>query len=558
MVMSTSLTEMPRPTDVGTKADEERFPSTSKAAEWNWSLTDLLADTVSRHADRPFLIRDGAAAVPYGEFFERVEIMASSLAALGVAPGDRVAVILPNGEESLHLWFALARLGAVMVPLNPALVPAEIVPLLAATKSRTLVSDAERLNRIAAAVELPVKIVVGGVGGRGRVAYFDLFRSSVTKLPKAAPLDPLSILYTSGTTGKPKGALLTHSSYVLPAREFRQWMEATPEDRFLGCLPLFHMAGQAFAASAVAAGAALALVDRFRGSRFWSEVRSHRITVVRYLGQMLAVLLNRPPVPEEKRHGLRAIYGGGAEPRVAEAFERRFGVPVVEGYGLTETNTVLRNEIGRRRRGSIGRALPFYDVKIVDDSGDEVPDGSEGEILIRQTQVMMRCYFSDPALTASALTDGWLHTGDLGRRDEDGFFYFAGRSKNLIRRRGEMISPKAVEEVLERHPLIEVAAVVGVPDALGGEEVKAFLLCRGGDSISCRELVGWCRESLADFEIPRYFEFCDDLPRTATHKINLSLLRKMVSLNGRCLDRSAEKLEGETSPSIDGTLRREK
>ena len=503
-----------------------------------WTLTDMLEDTVSRHAARPLLLHD-RGDVTYGRFHERVTNLVGSLAELGVAHGDRVAVILPSGEELLYLWFALARLGAVIVPINPALVPAEIVPMLKLTAARTLVSDAERLALFTSEVESDTGIVVGEGSPRGTVALEELLDLPAGEVAASVSADdPLCILFTSGTTGRPKGALLTHTTYVLPALAFRDWMRAGEEDRFLACLPLFHMAGQAFAASAVASGGALAILEHFHGSRFWDEVHRHRATLTRYLGQMLAVLCRNPPSDAEEGHTLRAVYGGGTDVGVAEEFERRFGVPVIEGYGLTETNTVLRNELGRRRRGSIGRALPFYEVRIVDDAGSVVPPGSQGEILIRQTPVMMRCYYADPELTRSAIDDGWFHTGDLGYCDNDGWFYFAGRRKNLIRRRGEMISPKALEAVIERHPAIAAAAVVGVPDELGGEEAKAYVACHGDAEVACEELVEWCRGSLAEFEIPRFFEFLSELPRTATHKVNRALLSDLGNDEGRCYDRT--------------------
>jgi crotonobetaine/carnitine-CoA ligase len=389
-------------------------------------------------------------------------------------------------------------------------------------------------------LDLRARLVVGEGDVEGAVPFTAPLQAAPPSLPwKVLPTDPLTILQSSGTTGQPKLAAMTHTSYVLPAQEFVRWMDAAPEDRFLGCLPLFHMAGQAFAASAVAAGASLALVSRFSAHHFWEQVRAQRITLARHLGEMLALLCRLPEHPDDHRHSLRAVYGGGARPDVAEEFEHRFGVPVVEGYGLTETNTVLRNELRQRRRGSIGRPLPYGEVRIADEQGNALPPRQIGEIQVRRNPVMTPGYLGPPELTAASIVGDWFRTGDLGYQDEQGYFYFAGRQKDLIRRRGENIYPGSIEKVLDRHPAVEASAVIGVPDEVGGEEMKAYLVCRPGSCLEPEDLVAWCRPWLADFEIPRYIEICTELPRTATNKINKSVLRLVGLANGPCYDRRA-------------------
>jgi crotonobetaine/carnitine-CoA ligase len=505
------------------------------------SLSDLLEDSVRRRGDGVFLRSDGTTVL-YRDFLGGVNGLAGRLAAAGIGHGDRVCVLLPNGPELLYSWFALARLGAVMVPCNPALKVPQVEPYLRLAGVCGMVSDVAGL-RLYAGLHLRVRVRVGEGEVPGCVP-FSTTPGPDPDCPRPAATDLTTLLQTSGTTGTAKSAALSHASYVVPARELVRWMELTPEDRLLGCLPLFHMAGEAFAVSALAAGASLALAERFSASDFWSQVRRDRITVVRHLGEMLAILCKRPGPPAGD-HCLRAVYGGGARPEVAEEFERRFGAVVVEGYGLTETNTVLRNELGRRRRGSIGRRLPHCEVRIADEHGTALPPSTPGchrvgEIQVRRNPVMMAGYLVDGGVSAACLLDGWFPTGDLGYCDEDGYFFFVGRRKEIIRRRGENIAPQLIEEVLDRHAAVLRSAVVGVPDSFGGEEIKAYLVCRPGMSIAPDEIVDWCRGSLAEFQVPRYFELCNELPSTATNKIDKNVLRTMVTAGGPCFDRQAE------------------
>lgn len=500
-------------------------------------LDELFEKTANRQPDSPFLLA-GGEAVTYGEALARINGLSWRLSDLGLGYGSRIAMILTNLPETVYTWFALARLGAVLVPINPALVMAEVEPALRRLDVEGLIGDAASVAAYRD-LGLRVRLVVGEGEVEGAARFEAPLRLSPPALSRrASPADVLTILQSSGTTGQPKSAALTHTSYVLPAQEFVRWMEAVPSDRFLGCLPLFHMAGQAFTASAVAAGASLALVSRFSSHQFWEQVRAYGITVVRHLGEMLAVLCRQPEGPDDRNHSLRAVYGGGARPDVLEEFERRFGVPVVEGYGLTETNTVLRNELRERRPGSLGRPLHYCEVRIADEHGIALPPHQIGEIQVWRDPVMIPGYVGPPELTESASVGGWFRTGDLGYQDESGYFYFSGRQKDIIRRRGENISPGTIEKVLDRHPAVEASAVVGVPDEYGGEEVKAYLVCRPGARLVPEELVEHCRNWLATFEIPRYIEICAELPRTATNKINKSHLRLAGTLGGQCYDRT--------------------
>lgn len=501
------------------------------------SLDHLLRDAVRRWGSRPFLVPgappqtgddprshprlvDDGPLLAYADFDRRVDAVAGGLSDQGVIRGSVVSAILADPRDLLHVWFATARLGAVFMPLNPALTPAEVATVTARTPVAVFITGDETSS--------------GAVSGLKPVAVASLLEPGAKqqKVSMAAASDPLSILWTSGTTGAPKGCLLTHESYVRPAEEFRRWMDTNPDDRFFACLPLFHLAGQAFVAAAVASGASVVLVSRFSGSRFWDQVTVSGATMFRHLGEMLAVLCRQPPHPEERSHRLRAAYGGGASQRVARTFYERFGVRVVEGYGLTETNTVLRNELSRAKPGSIGRPTPYAEVRVAGEDGRELGPGEIGEIQVRRGSVTMIGYIGDPEATDRAFVDGWYRTGDLGWRDADEHFYFVGRTKDIVRRRGENIVAVEVEEVLNRNPAVAASAVVPVPADDGGEECKAFVVQSKATTVD--ELVAWCRSSLAGFKVPRFFEICDELPRTPTNKVDKWELRALGTLGGQC------------------------
>lgn len=514
-----------------------------------WTLETLLARADQRWGDRSFLIEEDGG-ITFSQFRQRVECLAGALYARGIRRSDLVGVLLPNGPELLYSWFALARLGSIMVPLHPQLVPAEVEPLLRHLNVVHLISDQVHMDAHASRLQLRLKVVSGRARSNGALP-FDQLLDSPERAPSGEPRpdDLTTLLHTSGTTGRPKAAALPQAGYVLPALEFAKWMQVTPEDRFLGVLPLFHMAGGAFAVSALASGASLVLVDHFSAHNFWDQVRRHEITLTRHLGQMLAVLCKLPATDLDRDHQLRAVYGGGARRDIAEAFTARFGAEVVEGYGLSETNTVLRNELGAGRVGSIGHPLYFARVRIADAHGRELGPGEKGEIQVQRNPVMMTGYYGDEERTAKAFDGEWFHTGDLGYHDEDDYFYFVGRKKEVIRRRGENLSPGEIETVLEALPEVAEAAVIGVPDEVGGEEAKAFVVlqqeCRDDatDSVRFEQrvnlLVDHCHQRLAEFKIPRFFELCaEPLPRTATNKIQRAQLAKQAHGElGSCLDR---------------------
>ncbi|MGC7094458.1 class I adenylate-forming enzyme family protein [Amycolatopsis lurida] len=475
----------------------------------------LLAVTARRFPDRPFLVvatDSGREVTTYGQAWRRVGALVAALSAWGVRPGSRVVVVLPNQPELVHLWFAVLAIGATLVPLDPRLTELELSALITHADPALVVLPADRSPGID-----PPSVHIGQLtttGGAGLPA-----------LPEADPAVPAVVLYTSGSTGRPKGCLLSHASFVTPAGHMAERLRLTEEDVLLHVLPLHHMAGLSFLTTAVAVGAGVALVPRFSGSRFWAQAEATGATVFRHLGEMLAVLCAHPKSAAERNHRLRLAYGAGATPAVAAHFTGRFGVPTLEGYGMSETNTVLCGTAGESMPGMLGKPLPHIRFRIMGPHG-EVRGRGVGEVQVAPNPAMFGGYLGAPELTAAAFDDGWYRTGDLVARGADGELRFVRRITDSIRRRGENIDPAEIEQVAESFPGVRRAAAVGVPAEVGGVDIMLYLEPVPGQSVSAAAVLTLCIERLATFKLPRYLELVDRLPLTATQKIDKVALRR--------------------------------
>ena len=466
----------------------------------------------------------------------------------GVGRGDRVCLCLPNCLEFLYCWFGLSLIGGLTVPINTAYKRDEVAYILNNAEAKALVAHQSLLPVAREASELAPslkhKLVVGmGEGTRwslekeGHWLPFSDRLAAAEVLPRCPPLAPSDIsmlVYTSGTTGNPKGVMVTHQMYVAAGQGFATWTRATSQDRFFTCLPYFHANAQYYSTmGATAVGATLAVVDRFSASRFWRQVRETNANIVNFIGMMLPVLAQQPESPADKQHHVRLFYGSPAlSPNLVQAFEERFGSEVIVGFGMTETCYGAIERIGEpRRSGSSGKARQNPDprfvnrVRIVDDGGQPVGPGIVGEISIKNPAVAPG-YWRNEEQTQLAIRDGWLYTGDLGRMDEEEFLYFVDRKKDVIRRRGENVSSQEVEEVIKRHSSVMDCAVIGVPSELGEDEVKAYIVVRPSIQLKPEDIIYWCAQHLAYFKVPRYIELRDQLPQTPTLKVRKDLLRR--------------------------------
>ena len=447
-------------------------------------MRDFVDRALSSGGERPFLIFRGRTW-SYAETLAIVEALEGELRREGLAPGDRLAIHLPTGPEHLFLWLATARAGIVSCPIHPDAAPPEVEAALTLLEPRALFDSGG------------LRMLEG----------------------KREACDPsiVTILTTSGTTGRPKAAMLSNRMAVLTGEGFAQWLRLTRDDRLFTCLPLSHINARFYSTlGALAAGASLALEERFSASRFWGWVRETEATEANAIGAMLKILLDRPPEPSDRDHRLRLVYAAPALGREAHlAFERRFGVRLAIGYGLTES--------------TFGFIHPPDDTRNLDAMG--VPRG-EGEVRLVDGEIQLRNpasfsgYFGDEAATREAFTDdGWLKTGDLATCGPDGQYIFVGRRKLVIRRRGENIAPGEVEEVLERHPAVLEAGVIGVPSPLGEEDVLACVVLRPGCEATEKDLAAHAARHLAAFKVPARWRFLEALPRTPTQRVAYDALR---------------------------------
>lgn len=503
------------------------------------NFRSFLEEAVAEVPSQPYLIWTGTdQALSYADFDASVNRAASAWRELGVKPGDRVAFMLDNSPGFLIAWLGLAKIAGVLVAINTGFRQVE---------AEYLVSDSEAVLALVAEEHLSIfESLPGRLPGLRAVLTLDevngyqSFTAASAQADSRAPSvtpgpdDLISLIYTSGTTGNPKGVMQTHANFVLTGQSYPTWMDLAPGDRIYACLPLFHINSQAYSTmGAIGIRGSLVLSPRFSASRFWPEVRKHRVNVFNYIGAMTVILAKKEVTPGERDHSVKVAYGVPAlneETRLA--VEERFGLTIISGFGMSETTFGLAEKVGGERRpASMGTVRNHPDpsiartqARIVDDHGKEVPAGTTGELLLKNA-AMMTGYFRDPERTAEALQDGWLHTGDSAWQDADGFFYFVDRLKDIVRRRGENISSLEVERVIEQHPAVAEAAVVGVPSELTDEDVLAYVVCRGEVAVTPEELIDWCLERLARFKVPRYMEFVDGLPKTPTAKVQKTQLR---------------------------------
>ncbi|MGH7392242.1 MAG: long-chain-fatty-acid--CoA ligase [Candidatus Rokuibacteriota bacterium] len=443
---------------------------------------------------------------------------ASGLRARGVGPGDRVGYCLPNGADLVTGYYATWAAGGAVVPANPLAREAELTEQLGDAAVALIVGAAG-----SAAEQAAARLGVDFVG-------VEAFRALAGRPPAApapcAPDDVAVILYTGGTTGTPKGAMLSHRNIVVNTVQFAEWYALAPgEETAVAAIPMYHSGGMSGVMNVpLYAAATLLVFGRFGAGGMARAVTRYRATRLFGVPTMFIALLDDPEGRRADYSSLRACRTNAAPlpPAVKRAFDELVGREVlVEGYGLTEASPLTHaNPVGRARAGSIGVPLPDTDARIVDESGADVTPGEPGELLVRGPQVMLG-YWQRPAETAAALAGGWLRTGDIARMDGEGYFSIVDRSKDVINTAGFKVWPREVEETLSLHPAVRQAAVVGVPDDYRGETVKAFVVLRDGPAPrpSAEDIIGFCRDRLTPYKAPRMVEFRDELPMTTTGKL---------------------------------------
>jgi long-chain acyl-CoA synthetase len=483
------------------------------------NLAAILADSAARHPERPAVRLDGAT-LSYAGLDRASSRAVALLRAAGVRPGDRVGLLLPNVPAFPVLYYAVLRAGAVVVPMNPLLREREVAYHLTDSGACLLFAPQGADEALRGALTAGVPCVA--VPDRGLDDLLAGHRPEPDVIPRE-PSDTAVILYTSGTTGRPKGAELTHDNLIRNTEVTRTTLlRLTEHDVVLGALPLFHAFGQVVGLNcAVSAGACLTLLPRFDAAEALRIIERDRVTAFLGVPTMYGAMQLAGPERGGTTSLRVCVSGGAALPvEVLHAFEEAFGCTVLEGYGLSETSPVacFNHPDRPRRPGSIGTPILGVELRVVGPDGADVPDGETGEIAVRGHNVM-KGYWRNPEATAETVPDGWLRTGDLGVRDPDGYFRIVDRKKDLIIRGGYNVYPREIEEVLHEHPAVAEAAVIGVPHPTHGEEVAAVVALRPGASSSPDELRAFVRARVAAYKYPRLVRIVDALPKGATGKI---------------------------------------
>ena len=514
------------------------------------TLPELLERAASTYGDAPCL-SVGGVHLSYLEVRSAAAEHAAMLAAAGVCSGDRVAAMAENRWELLALFLGCAWRGSVLVPINTASRGAQLEHIIGNAAPRVIVVEPSLASRLAELDASPPELEL--VWSTGPSELNSALGVSVVGLPtptdtieaaSVSPGDTAAILYTSGTTGPAKGVMCPHAQFTWWAQNVGEWLGLSPTDTAYTCLPLFHTNALNGFIQSLMHGSHYVIGPRFSASRFWDSLVETGATVTYLLGTMVSILLSRDPSPCDRQHSVRIALAPGCSPETWEVFESRFGVKILEGHGMTETNAVIGMVDGEQRPGLMGRVQSGFQAKVVDADDIEVQDGTSGELVMRADQpfAFATGYWHAAEVTVASTRNLWFHSGDRVVRDADGYFRFLDRIKDAIRRRGENISAWDVEQVVLQHPSVAATAAIPVPSELGEDDVMACVVPASGQVLDPVELVRFCESRLAYFAIPRYIEFFDELPLTENGKVRKYELRER-GVSEKTWDREAAGVE---------------
>ncbi|MDO7835562.1 AMP-binding protein [Sphingobium sp. HBC34] len=510
-----------------------RFASTA-AAYRDHAFLHILPETAAIYG-----IETGT--ISYGAMLQRVSRWQALLRDAGFGAGVRVGLLLQNRPVFLEIWFALNGLGASVVPINPDLRLSELEYIVGHSEMDAAFVLPERRDEIMAAARNIGNAMPVMVPGEAIVPL-------ARPVPAAAPAGSdaeAALLYTSGTTGQPKGCVLTNDYFLHSGDWYRDvggLIDLRPgQERMLTPLPTFHMNAMAVSVMAmVTVGGCLIILDRFHPGTWWDSVRRSGATCLHYLGVMPSMLMGAAPDASDKLHAVRFGFGAGVTRELHDPFEARFGFPLIEAWAMTETGSggVIAATAEPRKTGTscFGRPSADVAIRIVDDAGQDVTDPAPGELLVHRAGANPRYgffkeYLKNPAATDEAWAGGWFHTGDIVSRDEDGDLHFVDRKKNVIRRSGENIAAVEVEAIVSKHPLVEQVGIAATPDAVRGDEVAALVVLRDApaDAGTAEAIARWCLDQMAYYKVPGWIAFVDALPLTPTQKILRAALKDQVA-----------------------------
>jgi crotonobetaine/carnitine-CoA ligase len=501
---------------------------------------ELLADRAKKNGDRIFLyFKDETYS--YNDMDRYANRCANAFLKQGIKKGDLIAIMLLNRPEYMFIWFGSARIGAIEVPINTSFKGEFLRHLIHQSDSKMLFIDREWLDRLKLIqddlTKLEKVVVLGGFTKEdsagikfSMISWEEFFDAPDTPVDiKIYPTDPQNIIYTSGTTGLSKGTLGPHKMWIAVAEQLNPLREASRDSIFYTFLPMYHMNAQCLTTiTALICEGQVVLSDKFSASRFWGDIRKYNATQFNYLGAVIPILEKQPEKPDDLDNPVKIAFGAGCPQAVMDRFEKRFGAKCMEGFGMSEIGIPIHTNLGYRRPGSCGQVLPKYEMKLVDDEDNEVPVGEPGEIIFRPKEpgIMMLGYYNMPEKTLETYGNLWFHTGDLAKRDADGYFYFVDRKKDSLRRRGENISSFEVERAINSHPKILESAAVAVRAEMPEDEVKICVVLKPGEKLAPEELIAYAAERMPYFAVPRFVEFMESLPKTPTERIQKYLLKQ--------------------------------
>ncbi len=501
------------------------------------SLVEMLENTVKNHADDVGFIRDDLR-LTFGAFNAIVNRIAARLQKVGVEKGDCVAILMGIEIEFPLSFFALMKLGALAVPLNTRFKGEELAYEINDSESKVLIVDEEYwtyIDSVRDRLKTIEKIYFNGISiPQGTIAFSALKENMDDTFTQHYPseTDSAVIMYTSGTTGKPKGAILHHRGLIATAMHVSDFIMLKPGDKLICCVPLFHITGFAMVVlSSVFTGTPCVYMKTFKVKDFLEIMVFEKVTKIVSVINIIWLMINHPDFDKYDFSSFNVALLGGSPATEEMVNGIKAKLPHLNlsvGYGLTEGHgydTSTPYEDALRKIKGIGKVLPLVDIKIVDDNGNELPTGQVGEIIIKGPKIT-KGYWKNPEATKTAITaDGWLHTGDIGKFDDEGFLYLLDRKKDMINRGGEKIYSLEVENVIFNYPKVLDAAVVGVPDIILGEVVKAVIVLRPGESTTAAEIQQFCAERLADYKVPKFVEFIEAIPRNQAGKVIKGQLR---------------------------------
>ena len=496
------------------------------------SVAAVLATAVRRDGSRTYCTwRDKDYTVD--EVNRASNRMARALGALGVGSGSRVAVMMSSSPEYIALWLALAKMGAVEVPINPAYKGELLSYQLQQAAVELMIVDESHLEvvePVAPAVPTLGELIVHGAGTQHYRTLTALIDGDVDDSDLEVEIAPdalACVMYTSGTTGPSKGVMLSHYGLVGFGWKYTEITALTDDDVVLNYSPFHHVAGKFLALACLVTDARMVLADTFSVSSFWTDVRAQGITNFVAIGGVCNMLCGAPARDDDADNPVRTVYAVPAPSQLYDEFEQRFGLKLVEAYGSTEVGLVLSTSLEEFVPGTCGRPNPPFQVRIVDEDGKELPAGASGEIVVRTADRLLMClgYDGMPEKTEEAWTGGWFHTGDRASRDDEGRFWFQDRIKDAMRRQGENISSYEVERIVGTHPDVSECAAIAAPADVGEDEVRVVVVPRAGSTVDPEELFRYCDEHMAYFMVPRFIDVVDELPRTPTSKVEKYKLR---------------------------------